>query len=133
MSGLPCAEVVLMKEHSKLLSCGMFLSSLLCSEIFRYSHKKRNGAPFTPEELSSCLKNEAPGSPDLSILSFEGAFHGRALGSLSCTHSKPVHKVSFLLFRTPSSHSSCLVLSSFNFCLVRFPCFQMANCSISKT
>ena len=28
------------------------------------------------------------------ILSFAGAFHGRTFGALSCTHSKPIHKVS---------------------------------------
>jgi len=66
-----------------------------------YQHKKRGGAPFTPEELSSCLKNEAPGSPSLSILSFEGGFHGRAFGSLSCTHSKPIHKLDFPAFPWP--------------------------------
>jgi 4-aminobutyrate aminotransferase-like enzyme len=52
-----------------------------------------NSKPFSQEELHSCMNNEAPGSPDLAILSFTGAFHGRLFGSLSTTRSKPLHKV----------------------------------------
>ena len=57
---------------------------------------------FSAEELSSCMKNAAPGAPDLSILSFEGSFHGRSLGSLSCTRSKALHKVDFPSFPWPA-------------------------------
>lgn len=35
---------------------------------------------FTSQELSSCMKNQSPGSPDLSILSFNSGFHGRLFG-----------------------------------------------------
>lgn len=49
---------------------------------------------FTAEELASCMENQSPGSPDLSILSFKSAFHGRLFGSLSATRSKAIHKVS---------------------------------------
>jgi len=38
--------------------------------------------------------NQEPGSPNLSILSFQGGFHGRLFASLSCTRSKALHKVS---------------------------------------
>src|SRR4051812_43428405 len=44
-----------------------------------YRHRQRllTDAPeFTPEEMSSCMKNAAPGSPALSVLSFTSAFHG---------------------------------------------------------
>ena len=50
--------------------------------------KLRGGKPFTEEELSSSLVNKAPGCPPLKVISFSGAFHGRTLGVLSCTHSK---------------------------------------------
>lgn len=33
------------------------------------------------------------GSPELAILSFNKAFHGRMFGSLSTTHSKAIHKL----------------------------------------
>lgn len=62
--------------------------------FMRYMHKQRQGrTEFTPEELSTVLKHEAPGSPRLSILSFKGAFHGRTVGLLSCSNSRPMQGV----------------------------------------
>ena len=63
--------------------------------FMRYASKKRGGnsVPFTAEELTSCMKNQAPGSPEYSILSFEGSFHGRTFATLSATRSKEVHKL----------------------------------------
>nr|AAA98560.1 GABA aminotransferase-like protein [Ustilago maydis] len=58
-------------------------------------------AEFTPEEMSSCMKNQSPGSPDLSILSFTSAFHGRLFGSLSATRSKAIHKLDIPSFNWP--------------------------------
>ncbi|KAF5292602.1 hypothetical protein FQA39_LY13935 [Lamprigera yunnana] len=58
-----------------------------------YRRKERGEKHFSREELESCMINQPPGSPNLSILSFQGAFHGRTLGSLSTTHSKAIHKV----------------------------------------
>ena len=37
-------------------------------------------APFTEQEMDSCMHNQKPGAPSLSILSFKGAFHGRTMG-----------------------------------------------------
>lgn len=45
--------------------------------------------------------NLGPGCPDLSILSFKGAFHGRTFGALSTTHSKPIHKLDIPTFDWP--------------------------------
>lgn len=56
---------------------------------------------FSEEEMSSCMINQSPGSPNLSILSFKGAFHGRTLGSLSTTHSKYIHKIDVPAFDWP--------------------------------
>ena len=62
--------------------------------FMRYMHHQRGGrSNFTEEELSSVLKNQAPGSPSLSILSFKGCFHGRTIGLLSCSHSRPIQGV----------------------------------------
>merc|ERR1712212_1410235 len=62
--------------------------------FMRYMHKRRGGrTEFTAEELSTVLKHEAPGSPKLSILSFKGAFHGRTVGLLSCSNSRPIQGV----------------------------------------
>lgn len=72
---------------------------------------------FTQEEISSCMKNQAPGSPDLSILSFKHAFHGRLFASLSATRSKPIHKLDIPSFPCESgdSLSSSSALTSFCF------------------
>lgn len=45
--------------------------------------------------------NQTPGSPNLSILSFKGAFHGRTLGVLATTHSKYIHKIDVPSFDWP--------------------------------
>lgn len=61
--------------------------------FFKHMDKERGGAPFTKEEEESCMINQAPGTPKLSILSFHGGFHGRTGMSLCTTHSKPIHKL----------------------------------------
>ncbi|KAJ3037938.1 hypothetical protein HDV00_001217 [Rhizophlyctis rosea] len=72
---------------------------------FFYQAQKRRreeGHPeFSEEELRSCLVNQEPGSPKMSILSFGRAFHGRTLGSLSATRSKWVHKLDLPSFDWP--------------------------------
>jgi len=60
---------------------------------FKHMEKERGGRAFSEEEMQSCMINQAPGTPDLSVLSFHGGFHGRTAASLACTHSKYIHKV----------------------------------------
>lgn len=71
----------------------------------KYAADKRGGkdVPFTPEELSTCMKNRSPGSPDLAILSFEGSFHGRTFATLSATRSKELHKIDIPAFPWPAA------------------------------
>uniref|UniRef100_A0A0K3CHQ2 4-aminobutyrate aminotransferase n=1 Tax=Rhodotorula toruloides TaxID=5286 RepID=A0A0K3CHQ2_RHOTO len=57
---------------------------------------------FTSEEMSSCMKNASPGSPDLVAMSFKSAFHGRLFGSLSLTRSKAIHKLDIPAFDWPA-------------------------------
>jgi 4-aminobutyrate aminotransferase/(S)-3-amino-2-methylpropionate transaminase len=66
-----------------------------------YRRRERGGAEFTPEELSSCMVNAAPGSPELAIMSFKRAFHGRLFATLSTTRSKPIHKMDIPSFNWP--------------------------------
>ncbi|CAF1000465.1 unnamed protein product [Adineta steineri] len=66
-----------------------------------HANKNRNGKAFTEEELKSSLYNQAPGCPTVSIMSFEGGFHGRTFGALSCTHSKAIHKLDIPSFDWP--------------------------------
>ena len=53
---------------------------------------------LTPD---SCMLNQKPGSPDLTVLSFKSGFHGRLFGSLSATRSKAIHKVDIPAFDWP--------------------------------
>ncbi|KAH8432088.1 4-aminobutyrate transaminase gatA [Aspergillus melleus] len=73
---------------------------------FMYYRQLQRGGPsteFTEEELQSTMQNQSPGSPQLSILSFKSAFHGRLFGSLSTTRSKPIHKLDIPAFDWPQA------------------------------
>ncbi|KAF2156160.1 4-aminobutyrate aminotransferase [Myriangium duriaei CBS 260.36] len=58
---------------------------------------------FTKEEMESTMNNMAPGSPNLSIMSFKYGFHGRLFGSLSTTRSKAIHKLDIPAFNWPQA------------------------------
>ncbi|OWF52737.1 4-aminobutyrate aminotransferase, mitochondrial-like [Mizuhopecten yessoensis] len=60
-----------------------------------YQRRQRGGRPPSQEELQSCVEGHAPGCPDLSVLSFKNAFHGRTMGALAVTHTKWIHKLDF--------------------------------------
>jgi 4-aminobutyrate aminotransferase / (S)-3-amino-2-methylpropionate transaminase len=73
---------------------------------FMYKRQQQRGGPnvdFTPEEINSSMLNQAPGSPQLSILSFKSGFHGRLFASLSTTRSKPIHKMDIPAFDWPQA------------------------------
>ncbi|OQE14894.1 hypothetical protein PENSTE_c032G07568 [Penicillium steckii] len=73
---------------------------------FMYYRQLQRGGPnveFTEEEMLSTMNNEGPGSPQLSILSFKSAFHGRLFGSLSTTRSKAIHKLDIPAFDWPQA------------------------------
>jgi 4-aminobutyrate aminotransferase/(S)-3-amino-2-methylpropionate transaminase len=70
---------------------------------FAYMDRVRGGRDFNQEEMNSCMINQAPGAPHLSILGFDGGFHGRTPGTLTCTHSKPIHKLDVPLFDWPTA------------------------------
>ena len=73
---------------------------------FMYRRQLERGGPnveFTEEELTTAMNNQAPGAPQLSILSFKSGFHGRLLGSLSTTRSKAIHKIDIPAFDWPQA------------------------------
>ncbi|KAK0529671.1 4-aminobutyrate transaminase [Tilletia horrida] len=85
--------------------CGSCSNENAFKAAFMAYRARERGDPsvtFTAEELSSCMKNQAPGSPQMSILSFGQGFHGRLFGSLSATRSKAIHKVDIPSFPWPS-------------------------------
>jgi len=80
----------------QMLMCGGCANEYAYKIAFMHHQAKKRGTqPATDEEMESCLWNQSPGSPNLSILSFVGGFHGRTTASLSCCHAKPAHKLDF--------------------------------------
>lgn len=69
--------------------------------MFHQSQERGYDTEFSKEENDSVMNNQAPGSPQLSVLSFRRAFHGRLFASGSSTNSKPLHKLDFPAFDWP--------------------------------
>ncbi|KAF2858500.1 4-aminobutyrate aminotransferase [Piedraia hortae CBS 480.64] len=85
---------------------GSDANELAYKAAFIWKRQQQRGdyeAPFSDKEIASSMDNSAPGSPDLSILSFKTAFHGRLFGSLSTTRSKPIHKLDIPAFDWPQA------------------------------
>lgn len=71
--------------------------------FMKYAAELRQDREFTQEELDTAMKGEMPGIPKMSILSFNGSFHGRSIGCLSVTHSKAIHLVDIPLMGWPTA------------------------------
>lgn len=87
------------------LMCGSCSNEVAYKSVFMARRFRERGEhqEFTQEELQSCMKNQVPGSPDLSIMSFHGAFHGRLFACLSTTRSKEIHKLDIPAFDWPAA------------------------------
>lgn len=83
------------------LMCGSCSNENAFKAAFIWYQTKMRGGPPTQEEMQTCMVNQAPGCPKLSVLSFSRAFHGRLMGCMSATHSKPIHKVDIPAFDWP--------------------------------
>ena len=84
------------------MACGSCsIENALKAAFFLYRDRQRGGKPPSEEELESTMYNQSPGSPNLSAISFDGGFHGRTMGALSCTHSKAIHKLDVPAFDWP--------------------------------
>ena len=85
------------------MACGSCANENAFKVAFIHFQDRLRGTrtTFNQEELQSCMVNAEPGCPDLSILSFAGAFHGRTMGCLSATRSKPIHKLDIPHFDWP--------------------------------
>lgn len=69
--------------------------------FIRLARRRRGGAPPSAEDLAAVMLNRQPGVNAFKVISFEGSFHGRSLGALSATRSKPIHKLDFPAFHWP--------------------------------
>ncbi|XP_076818755.1 4-aminobutyrate aminotransferase, mitochondrial-like [Clavelina lepadiformis] len=87
------------------MGCGSCANENAYKSLFFWYMKKQRGeeVPADVHDIAytSCMKNQAPGSPNLSIISFDGGFHGRTIGTLSTTHSKALHKLDVPAFDWP--------------------------------
>jgi 4-aminobutyrate aminotransferase/(S)-3-amino-2-methylpropionate transaminase len=73
---------------------------------FMYRRQQERGGAdveFSEADTSSAMLNQSPGSPNMSIMSFKSAFHGRLFGSLSTTRSKAIHKLDIPAFDWPQA------------------------------
>jgi 4-aminobutyrate aminotransferase/(S)-3-amino-2-methylpropionate transaminase len=69
----------------------------------RLATRRRGGKGPTDADMAACMKNDQKMANAFKVLSFEGGFHGRSLGALSLTRSKPIHKVDFPAFAWPTA------------------------------
>ena len=65
------------------------------------ARRLRGGGTWTSRDLADVMHNRQRGVNQLKVISFEGGFHGRTLGALSATRSKPMHKLDFPAFDWP--------------------------------
>lgn len=85
---------------------GSDANELAYKAAFMWKRQHQRGGShvdFTEHEISSSMTNQSPGAPQLSILSFKSAFHGRLFGSLSTTRSKAIHKLDIPAFDWPQA------------------------------
>jgi len=60
-------------HHITTMACGSCSNENAFKAIFfRYRKQERGGSGFSKDDLESCMVNQKPGTPALSILSFEG-------------------------------------------------------------
>nr|XP_002127680.1 4-aminobutyrate aminotransferase, mitochondrial-like [Ciona intestinalis] len=87
------------------MGCGSCANENAYKAAFLWYMRDRRGYELPPAEddeaYSSCVMNQVPGSPKLSMLSFEGGLHGRTLAALSTTHTRPLLKLDMPAFDWP--------------------------------
>ncbi|KAJ6225024.1 hypothetical protein RDWZM_003569 [Blomia tropicalis] len=83
------------------MACGSCSVENALKAVCFWRRNIERGGEVAELDMSTCLTNQAPGSPHLSIMSFTGSFHGRTFGALSCTHSKAIHKLDVPAFDWP--------------------------------
>jgi 4-aminobutyrate aminotransferase/(S)-3-amino-2-methylpropionate transaminase len=88
-------------EDVTTMMCGSCSNENAYKQAMMWYQSVNRGRAVSQQDLDSCMVNQAPGSPALSVMSFHGAFHGRLFGCLSTTHSKWVHKLDVPAFDWP--------------------------------
>lgn len=81
--------------------CGSGSNENAMKAAFLWHHSQTKGKEFSAEELATCMLNQPPGSPDLAFMSFSNSYHGRSLGSLSCSNCPTTLKAELPTFKWP--------------------------------
>lgn len=68
---------------------------------FHYRAQQRGREP-TEEDMRTCMTNDQPGSPKISIMSFNGSFHGRTFGALRLVMQWSSFEIKFYLVQLHS-------------------------------
>ena len=83
-------------------SHGSDANEMAYKAAFMLQHARERGdRDFSAAEIALLMLNQPPGCSKKTILSFNGAFHGRLFGLLSTTRSKPIHKLDIPAFDWP--------------------------------
>lgn len=77
------------------------IENALKAAFMRLARRNRGDATWTEADLKGAMVNDQPGINAMKVISFEGGFHGRSLGALSATRSKPIHKLDIPAFDWP--------------------------------
>ena len=65
------------------------------------SRKRTDPVQISDLDLDSCMNNQQPGAPDLSVLSFDGSIHGKTFGGLSVSSSEDMDVSGVPLMKWP--------------------------------
>ncbi|KAJ8037076.1 4-aminobutyrate aminotransferase, mitochondrial [Holothuria leucospilota] len=102
-------------KHMQTLMCGSCSNDTAIKHAFiAYRHRERGGNP-TEEDLFSAMRNQAPGTPNYTVLSFESGFHGGTFACLSLSHTVQVYKVD-----VPAADFPCAPFPRFKYPLKEF-------------
>jgi 4-aminobutyrate aminotransferase / (S)-3-amino-2-methylpropionate transaminase len=77
------------------------VENALKAAFIRLATLRRGGKPPSAEDMAAAMQNRQPGINAFKVLCFQGGFHGRSLGALSTTRSKPIHKIDIPAFDWP--------------------------------
>jgi len=86
------------------LTCGCGSSANENALKFAFLHsfyQTRGTDKFSDEELKSVMLNKSPGTPEFSVIGFEGGNHGKFLTSLSVSSAFPEAKRGITTFNWP--------------------------------
>ncbi|XP_060530029.1 4-aminobutyrate aminotransferase, mitochondrial isoform X2 [Cylas formicarius] len=88
------------------MMCGSCSNENAYKALFIHYRGRERGedVDFSELEKTSCMINQPPGAPKLTLLSFHGAFHGRTMATLATTHSKAIHKLDVPSLDWPIAH-----------------------------